>query len=96
MSIIKKIIKSLYRAGKSEVEEIKELKVTEEDLLQAEKYSLIVVSALTSAGFAFSPLLQPVLKIALGYCIRDIKDGETQPDKLLIKRIFSELEAEFS
>lgn len=96
MEFINKIIRSLYRAGKSELNEIKELKITEEDLLQAEKYSLIIVSALSSSGLAFAPLLKPLLKIALSYCIRDIKDGEQEPDKLLIKRIMKEFEKEFS
>lgn len=85
-----KFIKAIKKAIRAEVEEIKTLKVTEEDLDQAEKVTGLVIATLGAYGVALLPL-KPVIKKVLAYGIRDIKDGVKTPNKLILVRIKEEL-----
>lgn len=90
---IKKFLNAISRALIEEAKEIKGLEVTEEDKEQAEQLTGLVIATLGAYGVALLPL-EPVLKKALAYGIRDIKDGTKTPDKLIISRIKKELSKE--
>lgn len=86
-----KFIKGIKKAIRDEVEEIKTLKLTEEDLDQAEKITGLMIATLGAYGVALLPL-KPIVKKVLAYGIRDIKNGAEAPNKLLLVRIKNELE----
>lgn len=87
---IKRFFKAVHQAFRSEIQEVKELKITEEDLDQAEKITGLMIATLGAYGVALLPL-KPIVKKVLAYGIRDIKDGVKTPNKLLLVRIKEEL-----
>ena len=87
---VKRFFKAVHQAFKAEIQEIRELKITEEDLDQAEKITGLMIATLGAYGVALLPL-KPVIKKVLAYGIRDIKDGVKTPNKLILVRIKEEL-----
>lgn len=87
---IKRFFKAVHQAFKAEIQEVKELKITEEDLDQAEKITGLMIATLGAYGVALLPL-KPIVKKVLTYGIRDIKDGVKTPNKLILVRIKEEL-----
>lgn len=85
-----KVISALFRAGKSEVEEIKNLKPTDDDYRQGQ-VATIAATALATCGITFSTATIPVMAKVFAYAIRDIKDGVEMKDKLIISRVVSEI-----
>lgn len=86
-----KVISALFRAGKSEVEEIKNLKPTDDDYRQGQEVATMAATALAACGVAFSSATIPVMAKVFTYAIRDIKDGVEMKDKLIISRVVSEI-----
>lgn len=82
----------IIRAFKKEIEEIKELTITQEDLNQAEKIADLLIQILGQYGIAILPL-KPLIKKAIAYGLRDLKEGAKAPEKLLIKRIIKEMKS---
>lgn len=82
----------IIRAFKKEIEEIKELTITQEDLDQAEKIADLLIQILGQYGIAILPL-KPLIKKAIAYGLRDLKEGAKAPEKLLIKRIIKEMKS---
>lgn len=87
---VKRFFKAVHQAFKAEIQEIRELKVTEDDLDQAEKITGLMIATLGAYGVALLPL-KPVIKKVLAYGIRDIKEGAKSPNKLILVRIKEEL-----
>lgn len=85
------LFKAIHLANKKEIQEIKELELTEEDKKQAEVIGNLAIAALASYGIILPVLAQSVLKKAIGYGLRNLKDGVKTPDKLLVKRIINEI-----
>lgn len=83
--------KALHRANKAEIEEIKNLKISDKDREQGTKVAAIAVAALAACGVPCGAAALPILETVFAYCIRDIKDGAETPDKLLALRIGEEL-----
>lgn len=86
-----KVISALFRAGKSEVEEIKNLKPTDDDYRQGQEVATIAATALATCGITFSTATIPVMAKVFAYAIRDIKDGVEMKDKLIISRVVNEI-----
>ena len=97
MSLIDKI-KTVLRINKnvlkSEIEEIKSLKITEEDTTQANKISALIVTGMAAAGIPCGALSQQIMARIIAYALRDIKDGVEVHDKLIIKRVINEIQNE--
>lgn len=87
---VKRFLNAVKQAFKAEMQEVKELKITEDDLDQAEKITGLMIATLGAYGVALLPL-KPVIKKVLAYGIRDIKDGVKTPNKLILVRIKEEL-----
>lgn len=79
----------ITKALRDEIREVKSLTLTQEDLDQAEKIADILIQAVGQYGIALLPL-KPLIKKAIAYGLRDIKEGVKAPEKLLIKRIIKE------
>ncbi len=79
----------ITKALREEIKEVKSLTLTQEDLDQAEKIADILIQAVGQYGIALLPL-KPLIKKAIAYGLRDIKEGVKAPEKLLIKRIIKE------
>lgn len=91
MEFIKKLFKANHKVIKDELNEIVNLKVDDEDLKQAEVLSDLVIGALAAYGIVIGVAFKPVIKKAIAYGIRDLKDGLNTPDRLIISRIVKEL-----
>lgn len=91
MGKISNFFKALHRANKAEIEEIKSLKLTDEDREQGARAAALAVAALAACGVPCGAAATPILTTVFAYCIRDIKDGVETPNKLLAIRIGEEL-----
>ena len=98
MSKIADKIKAFFRVNKNvakaEIDEIKNLQVTDEDKTQSRAAAVLVASAMAACGIPLAAAATPVLEKVLAYVIRDAKDGVKTPDKLIISRIVSEIKRE--
>ena len=98
MSKIVDKIKAFFRVNKNvvkaEIDEIKNLQVTDEDKTQGRAAAVLVASAMAACGIPLGAAATPVLEKVLAYVIRDAKDGVKTPDKLIISRIVSEIKRE--
>lgn len=98
MSVIIDKIKTILRINKNviegEIDEIKSLKVTEEDEKQGEAVATLAVTACTSMGIPLGVVGQKILTKVFAYAIRDIKDGASSPNKLIIGRVIDEIKKE--
>lgn len=93
MDKIKEILKCFHRANKAEIEEIKELVVTDEDKAQAEAITVAAMAALAACGVSITntSYINTIMQTAVAYGLRDLKDGLETPKKLLVHRIVDEI-----
>lgn len=89
-----KFFKRFKHIVKSEVEEIKNLEITQEDIEQGEKLSILIVSGLNLCGIPVGLFGQKVIAKVCAYAIRDLKDGIQSPDNLILTRVFNEINKE--
>lgn len=98
MSKIVDKIKAFFRVNKNvvkaEIDEIKNLQITDEDKTQGRAAAVLVASTMAACGIPLGAAATPVLEKVLAYVIRDAKDGVKTPDKLIISRIVSEIKRE--
>ncbi len=94
MNKIKRFFKAFHEAMKDEVEEIKTLNVTSEDEEQAARIANLAADVMMAYGVPVGGVGRAIMKKAIAYGLRDIKDGVKAPDKLIIKRILNELKEE--
>lgn len=92
MGKIINFFKAIHRANKAEVKEIISLKPTDEDRAQGAHVASIAVTALAACGVPCGAATLPILEKVFAYCIRDIKDGVNDNDKLLLQRIIKEIQ----
>lgn len=90
---IKRFFRAQHKAIKEEIQEIKSLEITDEDSKQAEKIADVLIQAVGQYGIALLPL-KPLIKKAIAYGLRDLKDGVKTPNKLLLKRIIENYKLE--
>lgn len=91
---LRKLFKISKKVIKDEVEEIKELKPTEEDYAQGEQLANAAILAMSSFGLPYSILSREIMKKVFAYGIRDIRDGIQDNSKLLMRRVIDEINAE--
>lgn len=88
---LKKIGSIFVKVAKDEIDEIKNLKVTDEDKEQAEQLASIVHQVCLAYGIPISSSVQRIVAKCGAYVIRDAKDGIKAPEKLIIGRIINEV-----
>lgn len=88
---LKKIGSIFVKVTKDEINEIKNLKVTDEDKKQAEQLASIVHQVCLAYGIPISSSVQRIVAKCGAYVIRDAKDGIKAPEKLIIGRIINEI-----
>ena len=93
-NFLEKLFKISKKVIKDEVEEIKELKPTEEDYAQGEQLANAAILAMSSFGLPYSILSREIMKKVFAYGIRDIKDGVQDNSKLIMRRVIDEINAE--
>lgn len=91
---LRKLFKISKKVTKDEVEEIKELKPTEEDYAQGEQLANAAILAMSSFGLPYSILSKEIMKKVFAYGIRDIRDGIQDNSKLIMRRVIDEINAE--
>ena len=91
---LRKFFKISKKVIKDEVEEIKELKPTEEDYAQGEQLANAAILAMSSFGLPYSILSREIMKKVFAYGIRNIKDGVQDNSKLIMRRVIDEINAE--
>ena len=95
---MKDFLKKFFKIGKKvikdEVEEIRELKPTEEDYIQGERLANAAILAMSSFGLPYSILSREIMKKVFAYGIRDIRDGIQDNSKLIMRRVINEINAE--
>ena len=91
---LKKFFKISKKVIKDEVEEIRELKPTEEDYAQGERLANAAILAMSSFGLPYSILSRQIMKKVFAYGIRDIRDGIQDNSKLIMRRVINEINAE--
>lgn len=92
-NIFKNICRVVRNTIKGEVQEIKELVITDEDKKQGKQLASIVHSICLVYGIPISTSVQKVIAKAGAYVVRDVKDGAKSPEKLIIGRIIGEMKA---
>lgn len=91
---LKRFFKISKKVIKDEVEEVKELKPTEEDYTQGERLANAAILAMSSFGLPYSILCKEIMKKVFAYGIRDIRDGIQDNSKLIMRRVIDEINAE--
>jgi hypothetical protein len=91
---IKRFFRAFHKAMKEEIEEVKTLNITKEDEEQASKIANLAADAMMMYGVPVGGAGRAIMKKVIAYSLRDIKDGVNAPDKLIIKRVISELKEE--
>lgn len=87
IKIAKTTPKVVYESVKEEIDEIKDLNLTEVDTVQGEMVANVAIAAMMSMGIPCSAAMKEVIKTAAAYTIRDIKEGSTNPEKLIVMRV---------
>ena len=90
-NIIKNIRNIFVKPVKDEVNEIVNLKPTEQDFKQGQELAVIVVAVLAANGIPMSTNSRIIIGKTLAFLVRDIKDGVDDTDKLFISRIVNEI-----
>lgn len=80
---------------KNEIDEIKQLTITEEDKQQGEALALAIYSACAIYGIPCPKSLQEIAALVCAYGVRDAKDGLKTPNKLIIGRVVDEFKDVF-
>lgn len=91
---IKRFFRAFHKAMQEEIEEVKTLNITKEDEEQATKIANLAADVMMAYGVPVGGVGRAIMKKAIAYGLRDIKDGVKAPDKLIIKRILNELKEE--
>ncbi len=95
MTRFRKVFKATHKAIKEEIDEVKNLVITEDDTAQAKAMRKVIVAAANAYGIPIPEQVQEVLDKALAYILRDAKDGLETPEKLLIKRIIDNIKEDY-
>lgn len=85
------IFGAVHRANVAEIEEIKSIVPTDEDIVQADALASIAVAAMASMGVPALAIQSMIIKKVIAYGLRDIKNGVKSPKDLLLSRIVHEL-----
>lgn len=91
---LKKLLRINKNVIKGEVEEIRQLKPTEEDIKQGEALADAAIIAMSSMGMSYTVTMQKIIAKVFAYGIRDIKDGVQDNKKLIIGRVIEEIKNE--
>lgn len=91
---LKKLLRINRNVIKGEVEEIKQLKPTEEDIKQGEVLADAAIIVISSMGMSYTVTMQKIIAKVFAYGIRDIKDGVQDNKKLIIGRVIEEIKNE--
>lgn len=91
---LKKIFRINKKVIKGEIEEIRNLTPTEEDIKQGEVLADIAITAMASMGMTYTVMMQRIMAKVFAYGIRDIKDGVQDNKKLIIGRVIEEIKNE--
>lgn len=94
MNKFKRFFKAFHKAMQDEVEEVKTLVITPEDEEQAARIANLAADIMMAYGVPVGGVGRAIMKKAIAYGLRDIKDGIKAPDRLIVKRITNELKTE--
>lgn len=89
-----KVFKIGKNVVKGEVQEIVNLKPTEDDYKQGEQLATVAAGALAAMGIPIPAVGITIIGKAFAYGIRNIRDGVEEPNKLIIGRIIEEIKGE--
>lgn len=88
---VKTAFKILFNVAKDEAQEIRELKVTEEDYAHGEVVGALAIAVMGSMGIPTAAIEQDVIARVCAYALRDLKDGVKSDNKLIIHRVINEI-----
>lgn len=92
---IKNFIKNLCTLTKNviagEVQEIKELVITEDDRVQGKLLAATTIATMTALGIPHTVAMQQIVEKVAAYTIRDLKDGIVRPQNLIVGRVIIEI-----
>lgn len=83
--------KIIASVAKEEIDEIKDLNLTETDQLQGDIVASVAVAAMASMGIPCSLTMREIIKTSAAYAIRDFKEGSTNPEKLIVMRVVNKI-----
>ena len=83
--------KAVVGAAKEEIEEIKDLNLTEVDQVQGDIVASVAIAAMASMGIPVSVTMREIIKTSAAYAIRDFKEGYTNPEKLIVMRVINKV-----
>lgn len=87
---VKKFFTGAHNVVKGEVEEVLNLKPTEQDEAMGEIVANLAMQAAVCAGLPIPSGMQPIIKKAAVYTAANAREGFKQPEKTIIGRIVSE------
>lgn len=85
------IAKATVYAVKEEIQEIKDLNLTEVDKTQGDIVADVAITAMASMGIPASATMKQIISTSAAYTIRDIKEGCTNPNKLIVMRVVNKV-----
>ena len=86
--------KAVAEAVKDEIQEVKDLNLTEADKLLGDTIACVAITVMTTYGIPCSDIQKQIISKAAAYAIRDFKEGCTNPDKLIVMRVCNKLHEE--
>lgn len=92
--VVEEDTKAVAEAVKDEIQEVKDLNLTEADKLLGDTIAGIAITVMTSYGIPCSDVQKQIISKAAAYAIRDFKEGCTNPDKLIVMRVCNKLREE--
>lgn len=87
---IKKFFTGAHNVVRDEVEEVLNLKPTEQDEKIGELIANLAMQAGVCAGLPIPTGMQPIIKKAAAYAVADAREGFKEPEKTIIGRIVAE------
>lgn len=89
--VVSQIPKGTLDVVKEEIDEIKDLNLTEVDQVQGEIIASIAVTAMASMGIPSSQTMREIIKVSSAYALRDFKEGCTNPKNLIVMRVVNKI-----
>ncbi|MBQ2350083.1 MAG: hypothetical protein II393_02285 [Cytophagales bacterium] len=84
-------VKVTHSVINEEIQEIKDLNLTEVDQLQGDIIASVAIAAMTSMGIPVSGVMKDIIAASAAYALRDFKEGCTNPEKLIVMRIINKV-----
>lgn len=86
-----KFLNIFKKVAKDEIQEVKDIKPTDEQYTKGKALAVIAVAALASSGIPIAAVAEPIIAKVFAYGIADMEAGIEDNQKLIISRVLEEI-----